>query len=212
MSYRMETFVLTPLEENCYVLHDEQGLAIVIDPGENSANLTGFLRSGALKPQLILLTHGHFDHMGGAAALASTFRIPVAVHELEAPLLEEPFVGGARLFGFDADPVRPDLLLSDGQAIRVGRINLEVLHTPGHSPGSVTFLDRSRGRAFCGDLIFRGAIGRYDLPGASGEQLYRSIQERILTLPDEVELLPGHGQPTTVGLERRTNPFLIGRS
>jgi glyoxylase-like metal-dependent hydrolase (beta-lactamase superfamily II) len=210
MSYEPQTFVLTPFEENCYVLVDSSGECVLIDPGEASENLIEFVEVQSLQPQMILLTHGHFDHFGGAAELKRRWDIPIAIHSGDADLVGPRYGGGAVIFGLDVEPIMPDRLLEDGDVISMGPTTLSVIHTPGHSPGSVTFYDEVNGRAFCGDLIFRGAIGRYDLPGSDAQALFHSLWERILTMPDEVVLFPGHGPKTTVGHERVTNPFLTG--
>ncbi len=205
------TFVLTPFEENCYIVYDdERGDAMIIDPGEPSPALFEFLKEKRLAPRYILLTHGHFDHFGGAASLKRELGIPVAIHEADAPLLDPSWRGGATLFGFDVEPVTPDILLHDADVVAAGNLSVQVLHTPGHSPGGATFYDATNKRAYCGDLIFHGSVGRYDLPGSDGPTLFRSIREAILSLPDDVILLPGHGPETTVGREKRFNPFLQG--
>ncbi len=211
MTYEIRTFVLTPFEENCYVLYDPTGECVIVDPGELDEELIKFVEKNMLRPRVILLTHGHFDHFGGAAELKRRWHIPIAIHDNDAEFAGKTYAGGARLFGFEVEPVSADRLLAEGDVISVGQITLLVAHTPGHSPGGVTFYDEPNRRAFCGDLIFRGAIGRYDLPGSDERALFRSLREKILSLPDEVVLYPGHGPSTTVGHERMTNPFLIER-
>jgi glyoxylase-like metal-dependent hydrolase (beta-lactamase superfamily II) len=207
MAYKVETFATKPFEENCYVLYDAAGEAIVIDPGEAGPALS-FIQEHKLHVNYILLTHGHFDHTRGVGEIKRASGAPVAVHPGDAALIGEPLKGGAPLFGYEAEAIVPDQLLADGQVVKAGEIALRVIHAPGHTPGLVVLYDEPNRRAFCGDLIFRGSIGRTDLAGADLPTLLRSIHEKILTMPDDVVLYPGHGPTTTVGEERRSNPFI----
>ncbi|OGO18032.1 MAG: hypothetical protein A2Z14_15845 [Chloroflexi bacterium RBG_16_48_8] len=184
--------------------------AVVIDPAWNGDFILREAANRGWEIEQIWLTHGHFDHFGGAAQIAndSLSRIEVALHSADLPLWEAH--GGASLFGFPAfDPgPKPTIFLEDGMQLNLGNFTFEVLHTPGHSLGHVVFLLEQERLVFSGDLIFMQSVGRTDLPGGSWETLLQSIKENILSLPDDYRLLPGHGSETTVGQERRSNPFL----
>jgi glyoxylase-like metal-dependent hydrolase (beta-lactamase superfamily II) len=158
----------------------------------------------------IWLTHAHFDHFGGAAAVVGSLRVPVSValHPADRPLWRAH--GGAKLFGFDDyDPgPEPTINLEHGMELMLGEHRFEVRHAPGHTPGHVIFVVREAGVVFCGDLIFQGSVGRTDLPGGDWATLLDSIRREVLVLPDDTKLLSGHGPATTVGHERHHNPFL----
>jgi len=201
--------VLGPVQTNAYLVGDAaSGSAVVIDPAWDGASILQEAERRSWKVAQIWLTHAHFDHFGGSAAVADGSKAPVALHPDDQPLWR--LSGGAPLFGFprfDPGP-EPTISLEHGMIAHLGEHAFEVRHTPGHSPGHVIFVTRSSGLVFCGDLIFQGGVGRTDLPGGDWATLLRSIQQEILTLPDDTRLLSGHGAETTVGVERRFNPFL----
>jgi len=201
--------VLGPVQTNAYLVGDAaSGSAVVIDPAWDGASILQEAERRSWKVAQIWLTHAHFDHFGGSAAVADGSKAPVALHPDDQPLWR--LSGGAPLFGFprfDPGP-EPTISLEHGMIVHLGEHAFEVRHTPGHSPGHVIFVTRSSGLVFCGDLIFQGGVGRTDLPGGDWATLLRSIQQEILTLPDDTRLLSGHGAETTVGVERRFNPFL----
>lgn len=204
------TFVLGPVETNVYLIADPlSGAAAVVDPAwDGEAILAEAQRRGWQLGQ-IWITHAHFDHLAGAAALMKGLpEAPVlALHPADLPLWRAQ--GGAPLFGMRIEtPPEPTLLLQADQELQLGAWRARVLHTPGHSPGHVTYYFPQAGVAFCGDVIFAGGIGRTDLPGGSYLTLQTSIQRQILTLPDNTRLLSGHGPETTVAEERESNPFL----
>jgi glyoxylase-like metal-dependent hydrolase (beta-lactamase superfamily II) len=204
------SFTLGPIQTNGYLIADpETREAAVIDPGWDGHKIVAEAKSRDFRIVSIWLTHAHFDHLGGSAAVADATSPPppVALHPADYPLWRHQ--GGASLFGFKIDPgPEPTVDLSHGQILHLGGGLLEVRHTPGHTPGHVVFYCPTETVVFCGDLIFQGSIGRTDLPGGNYETLIDSIRTQILPLPDHTRLLSGHGPETTVGLERVDNPFL----
>lgn len=200
-----------PLATNGYLVCDEVGgHAMAIDAPMGSAEAL-IVQAVEWKATLewLVNTHGHFDHVLDNAAVLRQGGVRLAIHAEDARLLTIP---QARMFGLDLDmePVRPDVLLADGDEVKVGSLVFQVLHCPGHSPGSVVLFEPREKVAFVGDVLFAGAIGRADLPGGNYAALMRSIGERLIPLGDEVRVYPGHGPATTIGQERRTNPFLVG--
>jgi hydroxyacylglutathione hydrolase len=200
-----------PLAENAYIVeHAATGKAVVVDPGDEGEEIHRQLAERGLTLEKILLTHGHFDHVGGVRHLKERTGANVCVHPEEVDRMRGASHQGA-MFGLGVqNPPAPDVLLSDGDLVPFADGGFKVLHTPGHTPGHVTFL--TDGMAFVGDLIFAGSIGRTDLPGGSYDVLIRAVREKIFTLPDDTVLFPGHGPATTVGEERRSNPFFTGDS
>jgi glyoxylase-like metal-dependent hydrolase (beta-lactamase superfamily II) len=203
-------FVLGPIGNNTYLAGDPvTGAAVVIDPSFEPAPVLEEAGRRDWQIQSIWLTHAHFDHIGGTAALRKALgeEIPVAINPLDLPLWRED--GGARMFGFPFSVGEvPQMMLKHGQKLALGGEEFEVRHTPGHSPGHVVFYAAHAGLVFCGDLIFYRSVGRTDLPEASSMQLAHSIQTQIYTLPPETRLLPGHGPETTVGEEVSENPYV----
>ena len=198
------TFELTPFYENTFVLRDA-GEAIVIDPGESDPALLASLSDCTVKA--IINTHCHIDHCGGNAELVRHTNAPLLIHRNELPVLHSLEQQGM-MFGVRSHPSpEPDAFLDEGDAVTVGTVSLKVLYTPGHSPGHISLA--GDGFAFVGDVLFAGSIGRTDLPGGDYAQLIQSIRTKLLTLPDDTEVLSGHGPTTTIGRERATNPFLV---
>jgi glyoxylase-like metal-dependent hydrolase (beta-lactamase superfamily II) len=200
-----------PLAENAYVVgHPESGRAVVIDPGDEGEGILRLVESQKMTLERILLTHGHFDHVGGVRFHKERTGATVCIHPYDADWMRNA-PRQAAMFGLAVpEPPPPDVLLAEGDVIRLSDQEFRVLHTPGHSPGHVTFL--VGGMAFVGDLIFAGSVGRTDLPGGSHATLLRAVKEKIFTLPPETILLPGHGPATTVEQEKRSNPFFIGET
>jgi glyoxylase-like metal-dependent hydrolase (beta-lactamase superfamily II) len=198
---------------NTYVVYEEQGgLAVVIDAPPDDEAILELLRVRDLAPTALLLTHGHADHAGGAGPVARKSGAAVHVHPSDDFLtldLKRQLMG---LFGYmppgDWEPpaVRTDLV--DGEVLKLGGLTFEVRHTPGHTPGHCCFLVETEGVLFSGDQLFAGSVGRTDLPGGDWNTLLDSMKRRVLDLADDVQVLPGHGPSTTIGRERRTNPFL----
>jgi glyoxylase-like metal-dependent hydrolase (beta-lactamase superfamily II) len=207
------SFVLGPVQTNAYLVGDPSiKKAVVIDPAWDGEVIVREAERRDWQIEGIWLTHAHFDHTGGVAAVAKSgdSGIPVALHPEDMLLWRAQ--GGAAFFGFRSfDPgPEPSIELAHNMELHLGSHKFEVRSTPGHTAGHVIFIAREAQIAFSGDLIFRGSVGRTDLPGGDWNTLRRSIEEEVLTLPDETQLLSGHGPSTTVGHERRTNPFLIG--
>ena len=204
----VHTLVLGPAQTNCYLVAAESSReAVVIDPGWNAEAILAEARSAKLAIKAILLTHGHFDHIGAVADLKETLSVPVMAHAREVDLLGAK--GGAELFGFNIRAVpQPDRLVVHGEQIEIGPLIFEVRDVPGHTVGHVAFVEQQQQAAFVGDVLFAGSIGRTDLPGGDYDTLIASIANELLTLPDDFKVYPGHGPPTTIGRERRTNPFL----
>lgn len=207
---KVHAFTVGPLESNSYLVVDEAAReAALLDPGMESEPVADVLARERLTVTSIINTHGHFDHVFGNAYFKAKTGAPLLMHRADLDLvkrLEEQSL----YFGFRATPSpSPDRFLEEGDEVRVGGIRLRVLHTPGHSPGGICLV--TDGAAFVGDTLFAGSVGRTDLPGGSAEELLTSIREKLLALPDETVLYPGHGPATTIGHERRHNPFLTGR-
>ncbi|TMK84271.1 MAG: MBL fold metallo-hydrolase [Actinobacteria bacterium] len=201
----LEVFADNPFATNCWLLALEGGdEALVVDPGFEAGRVRRLLQSAGKHPVAAVATHGHYDHVGAAAQLCGS-ELPFFIHKDDELALTDPQSWGS---GFATPVGAPSDVrtFSDGDVLELAGFSLEVLHTPGHTPGSSCF--RSEDILFSGDLVFRGAIGRYDFPNSSAEAMRASLR-RFLALPDHLDVHPGHGDTTTVGLERSSNPFLI---
>lgn len=197
------------LQTNCYIAACEETLeGVVIDPGDDSSRILGEIESDNLKIKYILNTHAHFDHVGANEVLKRRLEVPLALHPQDLPLLREK--GGATIFGLDASQSpEPDLELEDGMILTFGKRSLRVLLTPGHTPGHVSFFEEEEKVLFDGDVLFDGGIGRTDIPGGSTDEIMRSIREVLFKLPDETVVYSGHGNPTTIGREKTSNPWIM---
>jgi hydroxyacylglutathione hydrolase len=205
----LETFPVGPLQCNCTILGDEEaGEAIVIDPGDEIGRIQRRLSQLGLKLRQILITHAHIDHIGGALKLKRLSGAPILLNQADLPLLEI-MAEQASWLGVDTpETAPPDDTLSDGLTVGLPRYPAQVLHTPGHTQGSICLHFAPLQLLIVGDTLFAGSIGRTDLPGGDYHQILDSIQTRLLLLPDETKVLPGHGPVTTIGRERKSNPFL----
>lgn len=210
-SPQIRTVVSEPFQENTYVVWlPGRTDALVIDPGLEPELVLDLLRDEGLTPAALLNTHGHADHIGGNAALKQAFpQAPLVIGATEAPLLTDARANLSAGFGMPVTSPPADRTVREGDAIEAAGLTLEVLDVPGHSPGHVVFLVRGAPHlVFGGDVLFRGSIGRYDFPGSSGPLLFEGIRTKLFTLPGDTVVYPGHGPVTTVGHEKRTNPFV----
>jgi hydroxyacylglutathione hydrolase len=205
----IEQRAVAPMMKNGYVLAcRETRKAVYIDPGDEADEMLDFLRESELSLVSILNTHGHMDHICGNRTVKQACDVPIYLHR-DDQFLYSALRKQGKWFGFEYEPAPPvDCYFEDEQTLPVGNLEVRVLHTPGHSPGSVSL--QVEEHVFCGDLIFAGSVGRTDLPGGAPRLLLRMIRERILPLGENKVLHPGHGPSTTVGRERLTNPFLNG--
>lgn len=204
---KYESLIVGPLETNCYFLYCPETLdCAVVDPGAEAENIIRVIIHKNFNPKLILNTHGHIDHIGANRDIKDKYDIPLYIHSADSQMLNSVLQSEMGLFLGAKDSPPPDHFLEDGEKIEIGKSSLEVIYTPGHSPGSVSFL--GGGFLLSGDTLFCGGVGRTDLPGGSWQEMVNSIKNKILTLPDEMIVLPGHGPQTTIGQEKRSNPFI----
>ena len=202
-----------PFSENTYVIYDETLECVVIDPGcSNAAERNELLKTInelGLKPVRLINTHCHVDHIPGNPLIANTYNVGLEIHPNEVPVLEDA-PNFAHIFQIEMSGDQPPVkaFINEGDIINFGKTKLKALATPGHSPGSLSFYNEVEGYVISGDALFYRSVGRYDLPGADGNQLLQSITTRLMILPDDVKVYSGHGPDTTIGSERRHNPFL----
>jgi glyoxylase-like metal-dependent hydrolase (beta-lactamase superfamily II) len=207
-----EVFPVGMLACNCSILGDEATHeAIIVDPGDDAKQVQRYLDKHGLKAKYIVITHAHIDHVGGIEDLKRATGAAVMMHGNDVPLYKE-MEAQAEWLGVEPPAIADiDRLLKEGDRLRWGNLSLEVLHTPGHSPGSISLhVPGDHHRILSGDTLFQGSIGRTDLWGGSMDEILRSIQSRLMIFPDETPVFPGHGLPTMIGVERERNPFLQG--
>ena len=209
----VKSFCVNPFRENCYLLWNEAGDCVIVDPGcydeGETRAVEDFVSSGGLTPKAIWLTHGHFDHLFGAATLSRTYKIPVYISPKDRFILDldGEFAEGVGLTAPDVDFETCDL--KDGEVLTdLGGTPFTVIATPGHTPGGVCFYSEEEKLLLCGDTLFAGAIGRSDLMGGDYDQEIVGIMEKLMVLPGDVKVLPGHGPGSSIAVERTTNPFL----
>jgi len=199
---------LGPIQTNCYIAGcEETKEGVIIDPSAEPEQIMAEINNLGLTVKYVLLTHAHFDHMMANAGVVEATGAPLALHPLDLPLLRNN--GGASFFGMQVpQSPEPDMELAEGDSITFGTHTFEVLYTPGHTPGHVSFYEANVGIIFDGDVLFASGIGRTDLPGGDYETLMTSINEKLMVLPDETYVCSGHGPVTTIGRERQSNPWL----
>ena len=201
---------VTPLSQNCTLLWcDATKRGVVVDPGGDLERVQAAIAQAGVTVERIWLTHGHIDHAGGAEALRETLKVPVEGPHRADEFLLNALVEQGRMWGVpDARNVTPDRWLDEGDSVSVGEVSFDVLHCPGHSPGSVVFVNPTQNFALVGDVLFQGSIGRSDLPGGNHAALLHSIKTKLLPLSDDMAFICGHGPTSTIGHERATNPHL----
>ena len=207
----VEMLTVGPFQENCYVVGDEvSGEGALVDPGDEAVRIALAVEQTGLEIGQIIITHAHIDHVGAIASLVAEYVCPVLMHE-EAEAMLKTVPQQAMMMGLRFGKVpKVDRHVADEEVLEVGSLRLRSLYTPGHASGHLSFLVEGEEAVFSGDALFAGSVGRVDLPGGSMEVLMRSIEERLLPLPDDTRVLSGHGPETTIGRERMTNPFLRG--
>ena len=195
-------------ESNTYIISDDSSKAcVVIDCGVEPEKILDMVGRNGLSVKYIILTHGHFDHIYHVKNLKEKTGAQVCIHEAELNLYQNPMLNGSRMFGAgrDVETVAPDILLKDGQKLQAGDMTLEIIHTPGHSPGSICIL--CDGMLFSGDTLFQLSIGRTDFPGGNPEAMEASLHNKLFTLDENIVVYPGHGPKTTIGYEKENNPY-----
>ncbi|PIU67818.1 MAG: MBL fold metallo-hydrolase [Armatimonadetes bacterium CG07_land_8_20_14_0_80_40_9] len=196
---------------NAYILADEKtGECAIIDPGGGAKEILKVIKERKFIPRYIINTHGHLDHTFDNRKVKEATAAPILIHEDDADMLSGRLKNFSSLVGMIFKSPPADRILKEGDEIKVGNLRLEVIHTPGHTPGGISLKIDSEKVVFTGDTLFAGGVGRVDLPGGSPKELIRSIKEKLMLLDDEVIILPGHGPESTVGKERRINPFITG--
>lgn len=204
---KIKRLSLGPLGTNCYIIYKGKE-ALIIDPGEEAEKIIHFLQGKELRPHAILLTHAHFDHIGAVEEVRYHYNIDVYLHENEENWLEDPSLNGSIKYPIkQIKTKKPEQKLLPGK-LGLGKFSFEIIHTPGHSPGSVSFIFHDEQITFSGDVLFRRGIGRTDLIEGSAQQLEASIQDRLYQLDDSYTVYPGHGGTTTIGDEKLNNPYV----
>ncbi len=204
---------VTPFQQNCTILICEATRkAAVVDPGGDVPLIRRAIEQTGARVEKILLTHGHADHAGGAAELRDALGVPIEGPQIADKFLLDNLEAAAKMFGFPCRNVTPDRWLDEGDSVVFGEARLDVRHCPGHTPGSVVFVNEPMQFCLVGDVLFQNSIGRADLPGGDYATLMRSIEQKLLTLDDSMTFISGHGPMSTIGAEKKHNPFLQGQA
>lgn len=209
----LKSFTFNPFQENTYIVYDENNEAFIIDPGNSNHSeneeLKNFISEKKLKPTRLLLTHAHVDHIMGARFVLDTYGLLPEVHEADLFFVDR-MQQSAAMYGVHCDQApSPVQFIKEGDKINLGNYEFDCLFTPGHSPGSITFHNKANKLVIAGDVLFRGSIGRSDLPMGNHDTLLKSIREKLLVMDEDTKVYSGHGPMTTIGIEKRSNPFLM---
>lgn len=208
----LKSFTFNPFQENTYLIYDDEGTAAIVDPGNSSASedaeLKRFIEEKKLRPTRLLLTHGHVDHILGNKFIYDQYGLKPEIHKNDLFFIER-MQQTAAMYGLNCEPSPlPEKFFEEGDKIEIGKYVFDCIYTPGHSPGSISFYNPENRLLIAGDVLFKGSIGRSDLPMGDHDTLIRSIKEKVLVLGDDIKVYNGHGSSTTTGAERKTNPFL----
>lgn len=208
----VDCVTLGPFETNCYLVSipgDSTRSCWIVDASFDPDELIELVHAKGLRPAALVLTHAHVDHIAGVGEVRAAFPgLPILIHEAEREWLSDPVLNLSAMMAMDVTAPGPDRLLTDGDRLELAGTTWDVLHTPGHSPGGITLHHAPSATALVGDTLFNASIGRFDFPGSDEETLVRSIKDRLYALPDQTRVFPGHGPPTTIGREKRSNPFV----
>ncbi|MBY6035511.1 MBL fold metallo-hydrolase [Fictibacillus nanhaiensis] len=208
---KWKKMIVGPVQENTYILFDSNKEAVIIDPGSEALKIIQHIESLQLKPLAVLLTHAHFDHIGAVDPIRERYKLPLYIHKKEQDWLKNTKKNGSAHFGHSITARPASHIISDKEtSLEIGPFSFDILLTPGHSPGSISYYVKSAGAVFSGDALFAGSIGRTDLYGGDQDVLLQSIHQKLLQLPEETVVLSGHGPETTIGMEMDSNPFLGG--
>jgi glyoxylase-like metal-dependent hydrolase (beta-lactamase superfamily II) len=208
---QIDRLILGDFQTNCYVVRRDEAAVdcLIVDPGLGADELLAFLSQHQFNPVAVVITHGHVDHIAGVAALRQQYpKIKVHIHKVDAGLLMDPEANLSALVGSAVETEPAEILLQDGDTVDEAGLQLKVLHTPGHTPGGICLYAESEGVVFAGDTLFADSVGRTDFPGGDMDQLIESIRTKLFALPDKTAVHPGHGMRTTIGREKRANPFV----
>lgn len=207
---QIERIILGPYQTNAYIArNDDSTDCLIVDTGLESQPLINILQEQKLNPKGLLLTHGHIDHIEGVGLIKENYpEIKVYIHADDADMLVDPMKNLSAMFGQNFTTSPADIIVKDNEELEISSIKLKVLHTPGHTPGGVSYYCPKENILFAGDTLFEESVGRSDFPGGNPRQLTKSVKEKLFTLPDNTTVLPGHGEQTTIGHEKKHNPFI----